>query len=66
MSGVIGRVALITGAGSADGIGFATAKLLYEAGAKVSITSTTDRIFDRLAELGGGQGKTFAKPADLT
>ena len=28
MAGVEGRVALVTGAGSADGIGFATAKLL--------------------------------------
>lgn len=66
MAGVKGRVALVTGAGSADGIGFATARLLHEAGAKVTITSTTDRIFDRLEELGGEAGTTFAKPADLT
>lgn len=66
MSGVKGRVALVTGAGSADGIGFATARLLHEAGAKVAITSTTDRIYDRLTELNGEQGTTFAKPADLT
>lgn len=66
MSGVKGRVALITGAGSADGIGFATARLLAEAGAKVAITSTTDRIFDRLRELGGEINTKFAKPADLT
>jgi len=32
MAGVQGRTALVTGAGSADGIGFATAKLLREAG----------------------------------
>ena len=66
MSGVKNRVALVTGAGSADGIGFATAKLLFEAGAKVAITSTTDRIFERCAELGGNQSNSFAKPADLT
>lgn len=66
MSGVKGRVALVTGAGSADGIGFATARLLFEAGAKVAITSTTERIYDRLSELGGAQSTTFAKPADLT
>jgi 3-oxoacyl-[acyl-carrier protein] reductase len=42
-----GRVALVTGAGSPDGIGFATAKLLGELGAKVAVTGTTDRIHDR-------------------
>jgi 3-oxoacyl-[acyl-carrier protein] reductase len=66
MAGVRGRVALVTGAGSADGIGFATARLLHAAGAKVAITSTTDRIFDRLAELGGDAATSFAAPADLT
>ena len=64
MAGVAGRVALVTGAGAADGIGFATARLLLAAGAKVAITSTTDRIFDRLAEL-GAEG-SFAATADLT
>jgi 3-oxoacyl-[acyl-carrier protein] reductase len=66
MGGVEGRVALVTGAGSAEGIGFATARLLMARGAKVAITSTTDRIFSRLEELGGGNGETFAKTADLT
>jgi 3-oxoacyl-[acyl-carrier protein] reductase len=66
MAGVEGRVALVTGAGSADGIGFATAKLLGVAGAKVAITSTTERIYKRLEELGGGPEESFAKPADLT
>ncbi|THG33604.1 SDR family oxidoreductase [Naasia lichenicola] len=46
-----GRVALVTGAGSAEGIGFATATALGELGAHVIITSTTDRIQDRVAEL---------------
>ena len=41
MAGVEGRVALATGAGSAEGIGFATARLLRAKGAKVAITSTT-------------------------
>lgn len=63
MAGVQGRVALVTGAGAADGIGFATARLLRAAGAKVAITATTDRIFDRLVELGDG---CFAATADLT
>ena len=64
MAGVQGRVALVTGAGAADGIGFATARLLKAAGAKVAITSTTDRIFDRLAEL--GPENCYAATADLT
>ncbi|MEK6719548.1 MAG: SDR family NAD(P)-dependent oxidoreductase [Chloroflexota bacterium] len=44
-------VALITGAGSPDGIGFATAKLLGRAGAAVALASTTERINERVAEL---------------
>ncbi len=49
-----GRVALVTGAGSAEGIGFATAHLLAAQGAAVAVTSTTERIHDRAAELGSG------------
>ena len=64
MAGVQGRVALVTGAGAADGIGFATARLLRAAGAKVAITATTDRIFDRLSDLGAEN--CFAATADLT
>ena len=66
MAGVEGRVALVTGAGSEHGIGFATARLLRAKGAKVAITSTTDRIFGRLEDLGGGQDDTCAHTADLT
>lgn len=47
-----GRVALVTGAGSPDGIGFATAARLSLLGASVAIVSTTKRIHDRAAELG--------------
>ncbi len=63
MAGVAGRVALVTGCGSAGGIGFAAARALAAAGARVAITSTTARIFDRLAELGQGHA---AFVADLT
>lgn len=63
MAGVQGRIALVTGCGAPDGIGFATARALAAAGARVAITSTTDRIFDRLRELGDGH---FAATADLT
>lgn len=55
------RVALVTGAGSADGIGFAIAKALVSAGARVCITATSARIFDRAAALG-----CMAHTADLT
>ena len=44
--------ALVTGVGSASGIGFAAAKALKELGAEVFITSTSDRIYIRAEELG--------------
>ena len=43
--------ALITGAGSASGIGFATARILGAHGVKVALTSTTSRIHERVDEL---------------
>jgi len=46
-----GQVAIVTGAGSAEGIGFACARSLAIDGAHVLIASTTDRIKDRVAEL---------------
>jgi 3-oxoacyl-[acyl-carrier protein] reductase len=60
-----GRVALITGAGSHLGIGFATARLLAQYGAKIAITSTTDRINERARELAADMADVFALPADL-
>jgi 3-oxoacyl-[acyl-carrier protein] reductase len=47
-----GRVALVTGAGSPDGIGYATARRLQAMGASVAIVSTTRRIHERATELG--------------
>ncbi|WP_431876917.1 SDR family NAD(P)-dependent oxidoreductase [Micromonospora marina] len=47
-----GRVALVTGAGSPDGIGYATARRLSDLGARVAIVSTTRRIHERAGELG--------------
>jgi 3-oxoacyl-[acyl-carrier protein] reductase len=62
-----GRVALVTGCGSADGIGFATARLLARLGARIAITSTTaDRIEAREAELRAEAADVFARVADLT
>ena len=46
-----GRTALVTGAGSPTGIGFASARSLGELGAAVAITGTTARIHDRVREL---------------
>jgi 3-oxoacyl-[acyl-carrier protein] reductase len=46
-----GRVALVTGAGSPTGIGFAAARVLGRGGAHVAIASTTDRIHERVADL---------------
>ena len=46
-----GRTALVTGCGSAEGIGFAVARALGRQGAGVAISSTSERIHDRAAEL---------------
>ena len=45
------RVCLITGAGSAAGIGYATAEILSKLGAKIALVATTERVYDRAAEL---------------
>ena len=60
-----GKVALITGAGSPQGIGFATARLLAQQGSKIAITSTTDRIEERARELAAEGADVFAFLADL-
>ena len=60
------RVAIVTGAGSAHGIGFASARLLGAAGNDVVITSTTDRIFERVAELRDAGIRAEGVVADLT
>jgi 3-oxoacyl-[acyl-carrier protein] reductase len=62
------RTALITGCGSPTGIGFATARRLRDAGCHVVVTSTTERIFDRVAELRahGDGGGVLGVVADLT
>jgi len=61
-----GKTALISGAGSAEGIGFATARLLGELGCRVALCATGPRIHERAASLReqgiAAQGYT----ADLT
>jgi 3-oxoacyl-[acyl-carrier protein] reductase len=61
-----GRVAVVTGAGSPDGIGFAAARMLAELGAAVMITATTARIGDRASELRGAGFDAAGFAADLT
>lgn len=61
-----GRTALVTGAGSPTGIGFATARLLTEMGAAVIATSTTDRINDRVSELQATGAEVVGMVGDLT
>jgi 3-oxoacyl-[acyl-carrier protein] reductase len=45
------QVALVTGAGSPTGIGFASARYLAADGAHLALVSTTDRIYERATEL---------------
>jgi 3-oxoacyl-[acyl-carrier protein] reductase len=60
-----GRIALVTGAGSPSGIGFAAARALGRGGARVAITSTTSRIDDRVAELAAEGIQATGYVADL-
>jgi 3-oxoacyl-[acyl-carrier protein] reductase len=61
------RNALVTGCGSAGGIGFAAARLLARLGARIAVTSTTaDRIEARAAELRADGAQVSSHVADLT
>ncbi|MGC8510027.1 MAG: SDR family NAD(P)-dependent oxidoreductase [Acidimicrobiales bacterium] len=61
-----GRVALVTGAGSPRGIGFATARLLASLGASVLVTATTPRVEERASELRASGVDAWAMTGDLT
>jgi 3-oxoacyl-[acyl-carrier protein] reductase len=61
-----GRVAVITGAGSPTGIGFACARALARDGAAVAVASTTDRIEQRASELHDEGAEAAGFVADLT
>lgn len=61
-----GRVAVVTGAGAPDGIGLSTARLLGALGARVAVTATTDRVFERVAELEAAGVESVGVVADLT
>jgi 3-oxoacyl-[acyl-carrier protein] reductase len=61
-----GQVAVVTGAGSEAGIGFAIARRLHLAGFVVAIASTTDRIHDRARSLDPTGKSVLPFVADLT
>jgi len=61
-----GQTAIVTGAGSPAGIGFAVARALLTSGANVVITSTTERIHERARELDATGKNVAAIVADLT
>ncbi len=61
-----GSAALITGAGSASGIGFATARLMVRLGAEVVLTGASDRVLERAEELRAEGHFAHAVVADLT
>jgi 3-oxoacyl-[acyl-carrier protein] reductase len=60
-----GQAALVTGAGAADGIGFAVARALAARGAAIGITATSERIHERAAELVAAGATVWAGTADL-
>lgn len=61
-----GRVALVTGAGSATGIGFACARALGREGAAVGVAATTERVHERASELVAEGIDAAGFVADLT
>ena len=61
-----GRTALVTGAGSATGIGMACARLLAQCGARVVVAATTDRVHERVTELTDAGYAAVGVVADLT
>jgi 3-oxoacyl-[acyl-carrier protein] reductase len=61
-----GQTAIVSGAGSPAGIGFAIARGLLSSGAQVAITSTTERIHERARELDASGKNVIGIVADLT
>ena len=64
--GQSGRVAVVTGAGSATGIGFAVGVALGRLGARVVLAATTDRVDERVKELRGLGVSATGFVGDLT
>jgi 3-oxoacyl-[acyl-carrier protein] reductase len=59
------RVALVTGAGSETGIGYAAACALARSSARIALTSTTDRIYERAKTVGANGVEVKGYTADL-
>jgi 3-oxoacyl-[acyl-carrier protein] reductase len=61
-----GQTAIVTGAGSTAGIGFAIARKLFREGAFVAIGATTERIHEAGRQLDPSGERVFPFVADLT
>ncbi|WP_411379577.1 SDR family NAD(P)-dependent oxidoreductase [Pseudomonas sp. MPB26] len=61
-----GQVALISGAGSEQGIGLAIARRLGDLGAKLVISASSARIHERVAQLSAAGYEVQGRAADLT
>ena len=61
-----GQTAIVTGAGSPAGIGFAIARQLFREGAFVAIGATTERIHESARQLDPSGARVFPFVADLT
>jgi len=66
MKNLQNQIALVTGAGSPTGIGFASARALGTDGAILALVSTTDRIHERASELEKQGIRAKGYIADLT
>jgi 3-oxoacyl-[acyl-carrier protein] reductase len=66
LTGRRGSLAIVTGAGSPTGIGFAIARALGAAGHSLLLASTTDRIHERCAELRAVGCEARGVACDLT
>jgi 3-oxoacyl-[acyl-carrier protein] reductase len=65
-SSLQGQTAIVTGAGSAAGIGFAIARQLFREGAFVAVGATTERIYEAAKQLDPSGQRVFPFVADLT
>lgn len=63
---MVGQVALVSGVGSAAGIGMACARRLGAAGAKLIVTASSARVAERVAELGNAGFTVEGRALDLT
>ena len=63
---MLGQVALISGVGSAAGIGLACARRLGAAGAKLIVTASSARVAERVAELRAAGFTVEGRALDLT